>query len=141
MPVQAQNTGDSAPAIQLETVLVTASRTEQPISSIPGSVQVIEADELAQQLKLTSDPATLISKLVPGFSIANQTISGASESFRGRGVLILVDGIPRNTPLRDVSRTLSLIDLGKVERIEVVNGASSLYGSGATGGTINFITR
>ncbi len=141
LPARAQDQAEDASTTQLKTILVTAGRTEQPISSIPGSVQVIEGDELAAQLKMTSDAATLISKLVPGFSIANQTISGASEGFRGRGVLVLVDGIPRNTPLRDVSRTLSLIDLGKVERIEVVNGASSLYGSGATGGTINFITR
>ncbi|MFX5622887.1 TonB-dependent receptor plug domain-containing protein, partial [Acinetobacter baumannii] len=38
-------------------------------------------------------------------------------------------------------RTNPLIDLNAVERIEVVAGASSLYGSGATGGTVNFITR
>ncbi len=34
-----------------------------------------------------------------------------------------------------------MIDLNSVERIEVVNGASSLYGAGGTGGTINFITK
>jgi len=141
LPAYSAQAQDASTPTLLETILVTATRTKRPISSIPGSVQVIEGEELAEQLKLTSDPATVISKLVPGFSVANQTISGASETFRGRGVLVLVDGVPRNTPLRDVSRTLSLIDLSKVERIEVVNGASSLYGSGATGGTINFITR
>jgi iron complex outermembrane receptor protein len=34
-----------------------------------------------------------------------------------------------------------MIDLNTVERIEVVAGASSLYGAGATGGTVNFITK
>ncbi|RYE78503.1 MAG: TonB-dependent receptor, partial [Hyphomicrobiales bacterium] len=53
----------------------------------------------------------------------------------------LIDGVPMNTPLRDVSRILSLIDLNTVERIEMVAGASSLYGAGATGGTVNFITK
>lgn len=128
-------------ATALKTIMITATRSSRPVSSIPGSVQVIDEEQIAEQLKLTSDPASLVSKLVPGFSVANQTISGASETFRGRSVLVLVDGVPRNTPLRDVSRVLSLIDLKRVERIEVVNGASSLYGSGGTGGTINFITK
>jgi iron complex outermembrane receptor protein len=137
----AQEKQEDGGATVLKTLVVTATRAERPVSSIPGSVIVIGQDEIAEQLKLTSDAATVVSKFVPGFSVANQTLSGASESFRGRGVLVLVDGVPRNTPLRDVSRTMSLIDLSRVERIEVVNGASSLYGSGATGGTINFITK
>lgn len=131
---------ESGPTI-LKTLMVTATRTSRPVASIPGSVMVIEGRELQAQLATTSDAATVISRLVPGFSIANQTISGASETFRGRGVLVLVDGVARNTPLRDASRVLSLVDLSKVERIEVVNGASSLYGSGGTGGTINFVTK
>lgn len=53
----------------------------------------------------------------------------------------MLDGVPLNTPLRDVARILALIDLNSVERIEFVSGASSLYGSGATGGTVNFITK
>jgi iron complex outermembrane recepter protein len=49
--------------------------------------------------------------------------------------------VPRNTPLRDVSRIISLIDLNSIERIEIVNGPSSIYGAGATGGIVNFITK
>lgn len=130
----------SGPTV-LKTLMVTATRSSRPVASIPGSVMVLEGEDLQTQLRTTSDAATLISRMVPGFSIANQTISGASETFRGRGVLVLVDGVARNTPLRDVSRVLSLVDLSKVERVEVVNGASSLYGSGGTGGTINFVTK
>ncbi|MDO9417772.1 TonB-dependent receptor [Pararhizobium sp.] len=140
-PAHAQDQENAGNATALETLVVTATRSARPVSSIPGSVIVIEEADIAEQTKLSSDPATLISKLVPGFSVANQTMSGASETFRGRSVLVLVNGVPRNTPLRDVSRVLSLIDLSTVERIEVVNGASSLYGSGSTGGTINFITK
>ena len=128
-------------AVTLAPLTVTATRAERPVSSIPGSVQVIGPEEIREQMAVTNDAAVLVSKLVPGFSVPNQTISGASMTFRGRSVLIMVDGVPRNTPLRDVSRTLSLIDLNTVERIEVLNGATSVNGTGATGGTINFITR
>ena len=142
MPVFAQDPATEGEATELKPlVITTATRTSRPVSSIPGSVMVIEGEELEQQKKLAANASALVSKLVPGFSVSNQTLSGASETFRGRGVLVLVDGVARNTPLRDVSRVLALVDLAKVERIEVVNGASSLYGSGATGGTINFITR
>lgn len=140
-PAVSQDAVSGEAVAELEEIVVTATRSSRPVASIPGSVIVIGEDKLQEQMRFTSDPATIISKLVPGFSVANQTMSGASETFRGRSILVMVDGVPRNTPLRDVSRTLSLIDLTTVERIEVVNGASSLYGSGATGGTINFITK
>lgn len=125
----------------LGSIVVTANRSERPVSAIPGSVQVIEGDQIAAQLSQSNSATSLLTRLVPGFSFGNQTLSGASETFRGRGVLIMVDGVPRNTPLRDASRTLSLIDLNSVERVEVIGGASSLYGAGGTGGVVNFITK
>jgi len=128
-------------SIMLEPVTVTASRAARTVDEIPQSVQVISRDQIEAQLQLSPNPSAVISKLIPGFSVANQTISGASESFRGRDVLVMIDGVPLNTPLRDVSRMMALIDLNAMDRIEVVAGASSLYGSGATGGTINFITK
>lgn len=131
---------DQQGATVLDQILVTG-RNERSISSVAQSVQVVEQEQVEEAAQENIDAATLISRIVPGYAPRNQTISGASETFRGRSVLIMVDGVPRNTPLRDVSRILSMIDLNSVERIEVINGASSLYGAGATGGTINFITK
>lgn len=128
-------------AIRLEDVVVTATRSARPVSSIPGSVQVVTRKEIEDQLSLSSNPADLLAKYVPGYSANNENISGASENFRGRNVQVLVDGVPRNTPLRDVSRIISLIDLHQVERIEIIGGATSIYGNGATGGIVNFITK
>lgn len=127
-------------ATELDRIVVTG-RDERSISSIAQSVQVVDREEVERAAQENIDAATFISRIVPGYAPRNQTISGASETFRGRSVLIMVDGVPRNTPLRDVSRILAMIDLNTVERVEVVNGASSLYGAGATGGTINFITK
>lgn len=125
----------------LDEITVTATRAARPIEQVPTTVQVIERAEIEQQLRFSSNPAVALSKLVPGYSASTETISNASESYRGRGLLVMLDGVPLNTPLRDVSRIASLIDLNAVERIEVASGASSLYGAGATGGTVNFITR
>ncbi|KZL15438.1 Ferric aerobactin receptor precursor [Pseudovibrio axinellae] len=123
------------------TVVVTASRTEESVASIPGAVQVIGKKELNKALQGSSDISTALSRLVPGFSLDNQTLSGGGQSFRGRSVQILVNGAPRTTSLRRLSRALSLIDPDSIERIEVVNGASAIYGDGGTGGVINIITK
>lgn len=138
---RADEGADSGGVVTLDQVIVTAARADRSVRDVPQSVQVISRDEIEQQLEMTSNPAEVLAKLVPGFSPNNQTISGASETFRGRDLLVMIDGVPMNTPLRDVSRILALIDLNTVESIEVVAGASSLYGAGATGGTVNFITR
>ncbi|MGL4289514.1 MAG: TonB-dependent receptor [Phreatobacter sp.] len=125
----------------LDEITVTATRAARPIEQVPTTVQVIERAEIVQQLQFSNNPAVALSKLIPGYSASTETISGASESYRGRGLLVMIDGVPLNTPLRDVSRIASMIDLNSIERIEVASGASSLYGAGATGGTVNFITR
>ncbi|MEH0074203.1 TonB-dependent receptor [Pannonibacter sp. Pt2] len=134
---------DTAPkaASTLDKIVITAGRSENEVSTLAQSVVVIDREQIEDGNFGSTDAADLIARMVPGFAPSNQTLSGASETFRGRDVLIMVDGVPRNTPLRDNSRILSMIDLSTVERIEVVNGASSLYGAGATGGTINFITK
>ncbi|MEL6061900.1 MULTISPECIES: TonB-dependent receptor [unclassified Methylobacterium] len=131
----------AAPTVALDEISVTATRAPRRIEDVPQSVQVVDREQIRQQLALTPSPSAVLAKLVPGFSVPNGTISSASETFRGRNLLVLIDGVPVNTPLRDVSRILNLIDLNSVERIEVVAGASSLYSAGATGGTVNFITR
>ncbi len=132
---QSQNTS------QLDEITVTAARAERSVSDIPQSVQIVGQQQIEDQLKQSASASAALAKLLPGFSSSTQTISGASETYRGRDLLVLLDGVPLNTPLRDVSRILALIDLNSVERIEMVAGASSLYGAGATGGTVNFITK
>jgi len=127
--------------IDLDTVTVTAARADRSTAEVPQSIQVLDRQQIEEQLKFSPNAAVALGKLVPGYSMSTQTVSSASENYRGRDLLVMIDGVPMNTPLRDVSRILSLIDLNTVERIEVVAGASSLYGAGATGGTVNFITK
>jgi len=128
-------------ARRLDQVVVTATRSEEPVSAIPGSVIVIERAEIERQIQINGSMSNALSKLIPGYGLSNQTISEASETFRGRAFQVLVDGVSRNTPLRNVSRFLSAIDMNSVERIEVINGSSAAYGNGAAGGVINIITK
>ncbi|MGM4991677.1 TonB-dependent receptor [Tardiphaga sp. 841_E9_N1_2] len=139
--MSSQAVAQQSAGVTLDEITVTAARAQRSISDIPQTVQVVDQKEIDEQLKQSGSASALLAKLLPGFSVSNQTISGASESYRGRDLLVLMDGVPLTTPLRDVSRVLSLIDLNSVERIELVAGASSLYGAGATGGTVNFVTK
>ncbi|WP_454881960.1 TonB-dependent receptor plug domain-containing protein [Sphingobacterium detergens] len=60
---------------------------------------------------------------------------------RGRNFLVLIDGIPKYTPLRNRDHDLRTTDVSTVDHIEVINGAIALYRNGAAGGVINYITK
>ena len=60
---------------------------------------------------------------------------------RGENVLIMIDGIPQSSSTRNNDREIRSIDPSVLERIEVVKGATSIYGNGAEGGIINYITQ
>lgn len=124
----------------LETVVVSATRYQQDIDKIPGSVTVISQQELQTQLSFNDDLTSVLGKLVPGMTPSRQKLSNQGENLRGRTALILVDGVPQNNPLRNGNRYGYPLDSSMVERIEVVSGASAVHGMGATGGLINYKT-
>lgn len=131
---------DSDPRIA-EEVVVTASRTEKPLSSIPNTVTLIDRQELTSQMAATSDLSTILGNLIPSFSPSRQKMTNAGESLRGRKPLYLIDGIPQSNPLRDGGRDGHTIDPLMLERVEVIHGANAIHGMGASGGIINLVTR
>ncbi|BFM21549.1 TonB-dependent receptor [Gilvimarinus japonicus] len=126
---------------QLEEMIVTASRTAKPISSIPNTVTVINKIALDQQLAVSYDLSTVLGNLVPGFTPSRQKMTGSGETLRGRSPLYLIDGVPQSNPLRDGSRDGLTLDPAMIERIEVIHGANAVHGMGASGGIINLITK
>ena len=52
----------------------------------------------------------------------------------------MIDGVPQSTT-RNTSRDLATIDPSMIERVEVIRGATAIYGDGATGGIVNIVTR
>lgn len=119
---------------------VSASRTSSNLVSPVQQIIVLERDAL-QELRTGSDSlATVLSKTVPGMADSSRTMTDYGQTLRGRGVLVLVDGIPLNTN-RDSSRNLANINPATIERVEVLRGSSSIYGAGATGGIVSITTR
>ncbi|MFV8781530.1 TonB-dependent receptor [Microbulbifer sp. SA54] len=136
----ADNTTTSDQRVQ-EEVVVTASRTEKPLSAIPNTVTLIGKEALTQQLAATSDLSTILGNLVPSFAPSRQKMTSSGESLRGRKPLYLIDGVPQSNPLRDGGRDGHTIDPLMLERVEVIHGANAIHGMGASGGIINLVTR
>ncbi len=125
---------------QQDDLVISASRHNTVLSEIPRSVTVISQQELRQQFSISPSLGDALGKLVPGMAPAGKTMTNNNQTLRGRKMLVLVDGIPQNAN-RNISRDLAGIAPETIERIEVIRGGSAIYGSGASGGIVNIITR
>lgn len=130
---------EAAPVELARLDVVSAARTSAPVSKIPTAVTLVRRDALLEQGRAGGLGASL-AQLVPGLAAGTGTMSNFGQSFRGRNLAILIDGVPQSTS-RNAMRDFATIDPSAVERVEVLRGATAIYGDGATGGVINIITR
>ncbi|OTG98315.1 TonB-dependent siderophore receptor [Acinetobacter sp. ANC 4654] len=126
--------------VKLPTIIMTATRTPKSIAEVAGTVQTIGGEEIAQQAGAGRKVADILAQLVPSLAPSSGTTSNYGQTMRGRNVLVMIDGVSQ-TGSRDVARQLNSISPNMIDHIEVVSGATSIYGSGATGGIINIITK
>ncbi|HQU93488.1 MAG TPA: TonB-dependent receptor [Pyrinomonadaceae bacterium] len=128
-----------------ETVMVSADKP-QPIDEVSKTVNVITGQEMRDRADIT-----LVDSLrsVPGFRVQQLGGFGRTASIKTRGLRnqdtsILIDGVRFRDAAAitgEVGSFLSDITLTSVSRVEVLRGSgSSLYGTNAIGGTVNFIT-
>lgn len=127
-------------ALATETILVTGSRTPTKISELPRSAWVVTGEEIAEQTRAGVPLKELLGQLVPSLDVGPQGRTNYGQNLRGRSVLVMIDGVSLNSS-RGVSRQFDSIDPYNIERIEVLAGASAVYGGGATGGVVNIVTK
>lgn len=120
-------------------IVVTATRTEELIQNIPRSVTVVTRAEVEEQTPVSRNLQDIIGREVPGLGASTQSRNQFGQNLRGRNISVLVDGVPLTTNTQP--RGLQTLAPNAIERIEVVRGPNAIYGSQATGGTINIITR
>ncbi len=125
----------------LEPVVVSGDRTETSVSETTRSVSVIDREDIERQASVDSNLSSILAQTVPGMAPSTEALTNFGQTIRGRKFLVLIDGIPQSTPLRDASRGLNTIAPSSIERIEVVRGGTSTYGFGGAGGLINIITK
>jgi vitamin B12 transporter len=127
-----------------ETIVVTGSRSGDaiPVDKLGASVTVLDADALDQrQTRIVSD----ILRDAPGVAVSRTGAVGGLTQIRLRGsegnhVLVLIDGIKASDPYYGEYDFGTLI-ADPEAKIEVLRGQqSSLYGSDAIGGVIQYIT-
>jgi hemoglobin/transferrin/lactoferrin receptor protein len=131
---------------ELEEVIITATRTEKLVSEIAGTVSIIDAKQIEDELANGIDD---LIRYEPGVSVSGGGRFGLNSfSIRGVGgdrVLTLVD----STPTADefsfgpfLSSRRDFVDIDALKSVEIVRGpGSSVYGSTAIGGVVNFITK
>lgn len=137
--VDAQQKNDTS-TTQLPTMVMTATRTPKSIAEIAGTVQTIQGDQISQQAGAGRKVADVLAQLVPSLAPSSGNTSNYGQTMRGRNVLVMIDGVSQ-TGSRDVARQLNSISPDMIDHIEVVSGATSIYGAGATGGIINIVTK
>ncbi len=125
-----------------ESVVVSASRMDVPLSLVADSATVITAREIdARQLETVADAL----RLVPGLDVARSGGRGSITSVFARGgesdySLVLVNGVRVNT--FGGGFDFSQLPSSNIERIEVVRGpGSALFGSDAIGSVVQIVTR
>lgn len=137
---QTEETSEKSGA-ELNEIIVSASRKVETLSKTPSSVAVINAKDIDNLSIVSPNIANIVAYAVPGLGSATNNTGNYGQTLRGRNPLVLIDGIPQSTPLKSAGREIRSIDPSVIERIEVIKGATAIYGNGADGGLINYITK
>ncbi len=144
--VSSAETPPPGDVIQLEEVIVTATRLPQSIREVPASASLAGREEI-ERLPAASLPELIAA--LPGVQVLDHNGNGADPAvvvrgFYGAGendyVLVLKDGVPLNRA-GDSRVDWNALPLEEIESLELVRGpASVLYGDNALGATLQLRT-
>lgn len=140
-------TGDTVINLQLEpntstldNVVISATRKPENIKNIAASVSIVSKKNIEREMAVNLDLSSILANQVPGFAPTAQTGNNVGQNLRGRPMLIMIDGVSQSSPLRNAEVDIRSVDASMLQRIEVVKGATAIYGNGAAGGLVNYIT-
>jgi len=127
----------------VDEIVVSATKDEKKLFDLATPMEVVTSEEIEKNTPVTPGQAL---ERTPGVSVATSGIWTINPTIRGLGTgrtLVLVDGDRESNNIwRQTDPMAPIIDMGQIERIEVIKGPSSvLYGSDALGGVINVITK
>ena len=129
----------------LDTMVVTAQRESKRDVDTPASVMKLSQQQLAETGAANLFDALRLQSGMTSYSYGGNGQSLGSQSakilMRGanKGTVVMIDGVPANI---NENYYLDAIPVESIERVEIVKGAAStLYGSEASSGVINIITK
>jgi len=131
---------------ELETIVVSGTRTEKPLKDVAGSISVITMDDIENQV---AHDMNQLFKYDPSVQVTGNIGGAQNIVVRGMGsdrILMIKDGMRMNEGygadgLNDIVGR-GFIETDTLKQVEVAKGASSsLYGADALGGIVVFITK
>jgi vitamin B12 transporter len=134
---------DDTSSTSLAPVVVTATRTKEPLADAIPQTTLFDAQDIADS---NAPDALGLLALAPGVQITRNGGLGASSGVYIRGAssaqsLVMIDGVRVESASLGAAQ-LSQLMRDQIGRVEVVNGnVSALYGSGAIGGVVQIFTK
>lgn len=141
-PLNVHNAHNDEPSTVLDTIVVTATRSDRSLSDAPVPVQVLDKQILEKHHAHTLKQALALLPNVTLRELHGKTgYEVQMQGFSGDQVLILIDGLPITASTGSTVNLNQYLNVD-IEQIEVIQGAASAqYGSSAMGGVINIITK
>ncbi|MBB3860900.1 iron complex outermembrane receptor protein [Novosphingobium hassiacum] len=132
----AQNQNESS-AAQIEDIVVTARRTEEPLQKVPAAVTAIATEQI-RKLNIV-DPRDLTGR-VPSLTVGNPTSTRSAASFTIRGLSGAVGGgDPAVTVYVAEVPTITAVggSFYDLQNVQVLKGPQgTLFGRNSTGGAV-----
>ena len=134
--------------VELEEVVVSATRTREAVGSVPMSPTILTRADIQRTPYHGGHQADDLLRYVPGVQPSNLSSrynhpTAQAISLRGLGsrrALVLLDGVPLNDGFGGWINWGMVPD--NIQRIEVVpGGGSNIYGTWAMGGVIHLLTQ
>ncbi|ATE64717.1 TonB-dependent receptor [Rhizorhabdus dicambivorans] len=141
---------DASPApetasAEIAEIVVTATRRQQALKDVPLSVQAVSPEALRRKtIQDTQDLSTLSPTL--NFSTGNSA-NAQGLALRGVSSVAIQNGIQPSVAIvidgvAIARQSEFIIDLGDIERIEILNGPQgTLFGKNSTAGVLNIVTQ
>lgn len=140
---------DKLAATNLDTVVVTANKRLENVREVAASISVVSAEQIEN---FHATQLTDFAAYVPGFQVdsggspgqASISLRGIAPVGPGATVATYIDEVPVGSSGNLTASTMFALDLlpYDLERVEILRGPQgTLYGAGAMGGLLKYVTR
>ncbi|NNG82352.1 TonB-dependent receptor [Acinetobacter sp. ANC 5378] len=139
----AQQTSEATVNATLETLVVTASRTEEKIKDVPARISVIDQNSIERNpiFNLSDEVQKDPSIFMKQYGGLGQTTDISIRGTKSNHTLVLKDGARLNSQNHFSALFPTFIDTSDIKQIEILKGPASVqYGTDAIGGVVQMIT-
>ncbi len=138
LPAVRVEAGGEATVLMLDDVVQTGSRLDLPARDLPASVSVVTQELIQLRGARTAMEALHSAVGMTGGTSVGSIPNYSTRGFAGNDITVMRDGIRQNT----TSQSSRPLDSFLFDRVEVLKGpASLLYGEGAVGGAVNYVSK